>query len=136
MIVIDTNVVSEMMRDEPDQKVLTWSETVGRLHTTAVTLAEVDYGIARLPEGHRKDRLAATAASVFADYDELIVAFDARAARRYGSIVADREKGGRPITTADAQIAAICAAREATLATRNTGDFEGTGIDLVNPWDG
>lgn len=52
MIVIDTNVVSEMMRDEPDPKVLTWSETVGRLHTTAITLAEVDYGIARLPEGH------------------------------------------------------------------------------------
>ena len=135
MIVIDTNVVSEMMRDEPDQKVLTWSETVGRLHTTAVTLAEVDYGIARLPGGHCKDRLAATAASVFADYHELIVAFDAPAARRYGSIVADRENAGRPIATADAQIAAICAAHEATLATRNTGDFEGTGIDLVNPWD-
>ena len=136
MIVIDTNVVSEMMRDDPDQNVLTWSETVGRLHTTAITLAEVDYGVARLPEGHRKDRLAATATSVFADYDELIVAFDARAARRYGSIVAEREKAGRPITTADAQIAAICATHEATLATRNTSDFEGTGIELVNPWDG
>lgn len=136
MIVIDTNVVSEMMRDEPDRKVLTWSETVGRLHTTAVTLAEVDYGIARLPEGHRKDRLAATAARVFADFDEVIVAFDARAARRYGGIVAGRERAGRPIATADAQIAAICAGREATLATRNTGDFDGTGINLVNPWDG
>lgn len=136
MIVIDTNVVSEMMRNEPDPKVVVWSETVGQLHTTAITLAEVDYGIARLPEGHRKDRLAATAATVFADYNELIVAFDARAARGYGSIVAEREQAGRPITTADAQIAAICATREATLATRNTGDFEGTGIDLVNPWDG
>lgn len=136
MIVIDTNVVSEMMRDDPDPNVLTWSETAGRLHTTAITLAEVDYGIARLPEGQRKDRLAATAAGVFADYDELIVAFDARAARRYGSIVAEREMAGRPIATADAQIAAICASNGATLATRNTGDFEGTGIDLVNPWDG
>lgn len=136
MIVIDTNVVSEMMRDDPDRNVLTWSETVGRLHTTAITLAEIDYGVARLPEGHRKDRLAATAASVFVDYDELIVAFDARAARRYGSIVAEREKAGRPITTADAQIAAICASLQATLATRNTSDFEGTGIELVNPWDG
>ena len=136
MIVIDTNVVSEMMRGEPDQKVVAWSETVGRLYTTAVTLAEVGYGIARLPEGHRKDRLTATAANVFADFDEVIVAFDARGARRYGPIVADRERAGRPIATADAQIAAICAAREATLATRNTGDFEGTGINLVNPWDG
>lgn len=136
MIVIDTNVVSEMMRDEPDRKVLAWSETAGRLYTTAVALAEVNYGIARLPEGHRKDRLAATAASVFADFDEVIVAFDARAARRYGEVVAGRERVGRPIATADAQIAAMCAAREATLATRNTGDFEGTGINLVNPWDG
>lgn len=136
MIVIDTNVVSEMERDEPDRKVLAWSETVGRLHTTAVTLAEVDYGIARLPEGRRKDRLAATAARVFADFDEVIVAFDAPAARRYGGIVAGRERAGRPIATADAQIAAICAAQGATLATRNTGDFDGTGISLVNPWDG
>lgn len=136
MIISDTNVVSEMMRDDPDQNVLTWSETVGRLHTTAISLAQVNYGIARLPEGHRKDRLAATAASVFVDYDELIVAFDAHAARRYGSIVAEREKAGRPITTTDAEIAAICATHEATLATRNTSDFEGTGIELVNPWDG
>ncbi|MGH9064552.1 MAG: type II toxin-antitoxin system VapC family toxin [Acidimicrobiales bacterium] len=136
MIVIDTNVVSEMERDEPDRKVLAWSETVGRLHTTAVTLAEVDYGIARLPEGRRTDRLAATAARVFADFDEVIVAFDAPAARRYGGIVAGRERAGRPIATADAQIAAICAAQGATLATRNTGDFDGTGISLVNPWDG
>lgn len=136
MIVIDTNVISEMMRIEPDRKVLAWSEGVGRLHTTAVTLAEVDYGIARLPEGRRKDRLAATAATIFADFEEVIVAFDARAARRYGGIVASRERAGRPIATADAQIAAICAAREATLATRNTGDFDGAGISLVNPWDG
>ncbi len=134
MIVIDTNVVSEMMRDQPHPNVIAWSGRAGRLHTTAVTLAEIDYGIARLPDGGRRHRLAETARRLFVDFDEMILAFDARAARRYGAIVAGREQSGRPITTADAQIAAICASRKATLATRNTGDFEGTGISLVNPW--
>lgn len=136
MIVLDTDVVAEMMRDAPDHTVLAWTDSVvGRLYTTAVTLAEVGYGIARLPEGRRKDRFTATAAQVFADFDEVVLPFDARAARRYAEIVADRERSGRPITAADAQIAAICASRRATLATRNTSGFEATGIELVNPWN-
>lgn len=135
MIVIDTNVISEMMRDEPDSTVLAWADAVGPLHTTAITLAEVDYGIARLPAGRRKDRLTTTAAEVFADFGEVILAFDAHAARHYAGIVADREEAGHPIATADAQVAAICASREATLATRDTGDFDGTGVSLINPWD-
>lgn len=134
MIIIDTNVISEMMRDEPDSEVLAWTARAGRLHTTAITLAEVDYGIARLPEGRHRERLAATAAEVFADFDDLVVPFDARAGRRYGGIVVARERVGRPIATADAHIAAICASRDATLATRNVADFEATGINLVNPW--
>ncbi|MGL5808808.1 MAG: type II toxin-antitoxin system VapC family toxin [Nocardioides sp.] len=135
MIVVDTNIISEMMRGEPHRKVLAWVDGVGTLHTTAVTLAEIDYGIARLPAGRRKDRLATTAAEVFAAFGDVILAFDARAARRYARIVADRERTGRPIAAADAQIAAICDSRRATLATRNTGDFDGTGIGLINPWD-
>ena len=135
MIVIDTNVISEMMRDKPDRRVLAWADVVGRLHTTAITLAEIDYGIARLLDGRRKDRLATTVAEVFTDFGEVILAFDAHAARHYARIVADRERAGHPIATADAQIAAICSSREATLATRNTGDFDGTGVDLINPWD-
>lgn len=134
MIIIDTNIISEMMRAEPDAEVAAWIEQAGQLHTTAVTIAEIDYGIARLPEGSRRDRLAATAAVVFADFDDVILPFDAPAARRYGAIVAGRDSAGRPITTADAQIAAICASRRATLATRNTADFEATGIGLLNPW--
>lgn len=134
MIIIDTNIISEMMRDSPDERVAAWIERVGRLHTTAITLAEIDYGIARLPEGLRRERLAAAAAVVFADFDDVILPFDTRAARRYGGIVADRESAGRPIATADAQIAAICASRQATLATRNTADFEATDISLLNPW--
>lgn len=135
MIVLDTNVVSEMMRGAPDPMVLAWITSVGRLHTTAITLAEVGYGIARLPEGQRRDGLIVAAAQVFADFEEVILPFDARAARKYAEIVAGRERTGRPITAADAQIAAICSSRRATLATRNTSDFQDTGIALLNPWN-
>lgn len=134
MIVIDTNVISEMMRDGPDPVVLAWAATVGRLHTTAITLAEVEYGIARLPAGRRRDQLSRAATDVFADFQDVILPFDVRAAYRYAEVVANREARGDPIATADAQIAAVCAARNAALATRNTGDFESTGIQLVNPW--
>lgn len=136
MIVIDTNIVSEMMRDEPDKKVIAWTETVGQLHTTAVTLAEIDYGIARLPDGRRKDRLTATATRIFADFGDVVLHFDARAARQYAGLVVGRERSGLPIATADAQIAAICASRGATLATRNADDFDATGINVINPWNG
>jgi predicted nucleic acid-binding protein len=135
VIVVDTNVISEMMRERPNPTVLAWADAVGKLHTTAVTFAEVDYGIVRMPDGRRKRRLAATAAEVFGEFDDVVLAFDARAARRYGAIVVSRERSGRAIATADAQIAAICASRRATLATRNTEDFEGTGIELINPWE-
>lgn len=136
MIIIDTNVISEMMRDEPDPEVLAWTATAGRLHTTAITLAEVEYGIARLPAGRRRDQLAVAAARVFADFDDVIVPFDASAARRYGGIVASREKAGQPVATANAQIAAICESRKARLATRNAADFRATGLRLIDPWQG
>jgi hypothetical protein len=134
MIVIDTNIASELMRDAPDHSVLAWSASAGHLHTTALTVAEIEYGIARLPAGSRREQLAAASAQVFADFGDFILPFDARAARRYARIVAGRQAMGRPIGMADAQIAAICAGWQATLATRNTGDFDGTGIAVVNPW--
>lgn len=135
MIVFDTNIISELMRPEPDPKVLSWVDAAGRLHTSAITVAEVEYGIARLADGRRRDLLATTAAEVFAAFRELILPFDDHAAHHYGQIVAGREAGGRPISVADAQIAAICASRGALLATRNTRDFEGTGISTINPWE-
>jgi predicted nucleic acid-binding protein len=131
VIVIDTNVISEMMREQPDQTVLAWAASGGQLHTSAITLAEIGYGIARLPKGRRGHRLA----EVFSEFGDAILSLDALAAHRYSTIVVDREKSGHPITTADAEIAAICASRDATLATRDTSDFDGTGINLVNPWD-
>ena len=137
MIVADTNVVSELMRPEPSSAVLAWIENrpADDLYTTAITVAEIRYGIERLPEGQRRDVLAATASEVFATFAEQVLPFDVRAAARHGQIVAGRERAGAPITGFDAQIAAICQASGAILATRNGKDFDGTGVDVVDPWE-
>ncbi|WP_207543258.1 PIN domain-containing protein [Mycolicibacter heraklionensis] len=104
------------------------------MHTTSVSLAEIEYGNAGLPNERRRDQLIAAAARVFIDFDDMVMPFDALAGRSYAGIVIARETVGRPISIADAQVAAICASRQATLATRNTRDFDATGIHLVNPW--
>lgn len=136
MIVLDSNVLSELMRSSPDGRVADWVLRVPgpELWTTAISVAEVDYGCARLRAGRRRDDLRAVADALFARFSDRIAAFDADAAVRYGSVVASREERGRPISMADAQIAAVCQARDAVLATRNVADFEGTGIEIVNPW--
>lgn len=138
MIVVDTNVVSELMRSSPSPAVLTWvaSADERQLHTTSVTVAEIQYGIQRLPTGRRKDVLAATADEVFAIFSDHVLAFDVACARPYALIVDGRDRLGRPIDGFDAQIAAICRAQGATLATRNTADFDDTGVDVLNPWAG
>lgn len=136
MIIVDTNVLSELMKPSPDSVVETWvrSRPADELRTTAISLAEVRYGIERLPSGRRKAQLKETADEIFAAFSEDILAFDAAAAQHYASIVTTREQGGLPIDGFDAQIAAICSVHEATLATRNVKDFRGTGIDVINPW--
>lgn len=137
MIVLDTNVLSELTRQAPDVGVLTWLDSlpVDRVATTAVTAAELLYGVARLPDGRRKKGLTAAAyALINDDFRGRVEPFDAQAAARYAVVVAACERLGRPVSVADAQIAAICHTRHATLATRNTKDFEDTGIELVNPW--
>lgn len=138
MIVVDTNVVSELMRPSPSPAVVDWSRARSRqeLYTTAITLAEIRYGIERIPAGRRKTRLRAIADDVFAAFDQRILAFDSAAAAAYAGIVIDRERGGQPIDGFDAQIASVCRVRKAKLATRNHKDFEGTGITLIDPWDG
>lgn len=137
MIVVDTNVASELMKASPAPVVRDWvvARSGDELYTTAITLAEIGYAIARLPAGRRRAVLQATAEDVFAAFEEHVLAFDATAAARYPQIVARRERAGRPIDGFDAQIAAICHVRGATLATRNVDDFEATGIDLINPWE-
>lgn len=136
VIVVDTNVVSELMRPAPDTHVIDWAATTrpDSICTTAVTLAEVRFGIARLPDGRRKALLSSTADDVFGAFAHRVLSFDAGAADVYADIVVERERAGRPIAGFDAQIAAICRSRRAALATRNTDDFSGLGLTVINPW--
>ena len=136
MIIVDTNVVSELMKASPDPVVRDWVRARrGReLCTTAITLAEIRYGIERLPPGRRKDLLGGVAEDLFAAFDDQVLAFDSAAAKQYAAIVASRERAGRPIDGFDAQIASICRTLNAGLATRNVRDFADTGIDVIDPW--
>ena len=136
MIVLDTDVVSELMKDSLSLEVEAWvrAREPDELFTTSVTLAEVLYGIERLPNGRRKDQLSARASYVFETFRSQVLPFDAGAAEFYPSIVDGRDRQGRPIDGFDAQIASICRSRDATLATRNTKDFAHTGVDLIDPW--
>jgi toxin FitB len=136
VIVVDTNVVSELMRPSPDPQVREWvsAQAPGELCTTAITVAEIRYGLERLADGRRKDSLLAAATEVFAAFSEYIQPFDAGAAIWYATIVAHRDRLGLPIDGFDAQIAAICRTRGAALATRNAKDFRDTGVDMIDPW--
>lgn len=136
MIVLDTNVVSELMRPEPAPAVLAWLQRSSGygLYTTAVTIAEIRYGIARLPEGRRRQSLHQAADEIFAAFPRQVLPFDLASASAYADIVASREMQGNPISGFDAQIAAICRSQAASLATRNTRDFVDTGISLLDPW--
>lgn len=136
MIVVDTNVVSELMRPSPSSQVVDWVRGCDEsdLYTSAITLAEILYGIERLPDGRRKDVLKITTDNVFAAFEERVLPFDATAAVQYATIVSDRDRAGLSIDGFDAQIAAICRTRRAALATRNGKDFHGTGIDVIDPW--
>ncbi len=137
MIVLDTNVISELMRATPEPSVIDWIDTQADidLFVTAITVAELFYGIARLPDGRRKSNLATHFERVIdEDFDHRVLPFDEPAAAHYGDIAAAREHGGRPISVADAQIAAICRSHDSMLATRNVNDFASTGITVIDPW--
>jgi hypothetical protein len=137
MLILDTNVISEIMRSSPASRVLEWwsQQPAGELFTSTVTMAEILYGIELLPKGKRRDGLLAEAEAMFAqDFTLRILSFDEAAARAFGEIAAGRRAQGRPMADFDAQIAAIARSRRATLATRNTADFEECGVRLVNPW--
>ncbi len=138
MIVLDTNVLSEIMRAKPDPAVLAWldAQPPDDLWLNSVAAAELLFGVARLPEGAPKQQLAlAVSAMLEQDFAGQILSFDLNAASVYAVILAERERIGQTMAMADAQIAAICLSRDATLATRNTRHFEGLGLALMNPWD-
>jgi len=139
VIVFDTNVISELMKSSRSPGVIAWmsNQPADDLFTTTITVAETLYGIELLPRGKRRDQLLREAAAVFGeDFLGRILTFDESAARLFALIATERRSRGRPIGTFDAQIAAIARANGATLATRNTDDFEGCGVKLVNPWEG
>ena len=137
MIILDTNVISELMRVEPDARVMAWiaEQPMAGLFTTTLTQAEIFYGLALLPEGRRRDDLIAAAQPMFdVDFAGRVLPFDTDAALAYSDISAARKRAGQPISQIDAQIAAIVSSRGARLATRNVRDFTDCGINVENPW--
>ena len=139
MIVLDTNVISELMRVVPDQNVIDLVDRypAEQVFTTAVTAAELLYGVSRLPEGRRKTTLALKVDELLTeDFEGRILPFASHIAPHYADIVTSREQNGKAISMADAQIAAICRFNRADLVTRNVKDFDDTNIRIVNPWVG
>ena len=136
MIILDTSVLSEVFRPHPDTRVTIWLESLADdVAITAITLAELLAGVRRLPNGRRRETLSTAVSTTVQTYRSTRVpAFDSSAAEHYATILAARERAGLPISTADAQIAAICRAHGASCATRNTKDFAQTGIELIDPW--
>ncbi|MGH3755500.1 MAG: type II toxin-antitoxin system VapC family toxin [Pseudonocardiaceae bacterium] len=124
------------MKPSPAPAVQDWvrARRGDELYTTSITLAEIRYGIERLPAGRRRDLLKATADDVFAAFEDQVLPFDAAAAAHYPTIVTRRDRAGLPIDGFDAQIASICHTNDAALATRNLKDFQDTGIHVIDPW--
>ena len=139
MFIIDTNVASELMRPEPTAAVAAWigERDAQDMYLTAVSEAELLYGVAIMPAGKRRNALQiAMTGWLDLGFRERILPFDSAAARAYAAIAAERRHAGRPIGEADCQIAAICRSRGATLVARNVQDFGGTGLDVIDPWVG
>lgn len=137
MIVLDTNVISEALRPVPDDAVLRWlaKQDPYAVFTTAITKAEILYGVETLPAGKRRNRLQTAVERLFEEeFRDRVLPFDAEAALVYPKIVSGRERMGRPISQLDAVIASVCRARNSMIATRNINDFERCGLDMINPW--
>jgi predicted nucleic acid-binding protein len=137
VIVLDTNVLSEATRISPSDAVMRWLAGVSplELYTTAITEAEMRYGLLSMPAGRRRTQLAEEIDRIFDnDFSGRVVSFDGAAAREFADIVVTREKSGRPIQNMDAQIAAIARTHGALVATRDVEDFADCGIRVINPW--
>jgi predicted nucleic acid-binding protein len=137
VILIDTNVVSELMKPTPAATVTSWvaAQAPKSLYVTSITQAEILYGVLLLPAGRRRNAIEAAATGMFeTEFAGRVLSFDRDAAVLYARIAAERRRRGRPIAHFDAQIAAIARVTGATVATRNVGDFEHCGVTLLDPW--
>lgn len=138
MIILDTNVVSELAGPKPDANVANWilQQRDEDVYITSTTLSELVEGVMRLPDGRRKNDLDDRILNTVGDFYDRTLDFTANAAVTYGRFVPDRLSNGRPIERADAEIAACCLQVGASLATRNVKDFEGIrGLEVINPWE-
>ena len=137
MIILDTNVISALMRSEPDPVVVRWLDGLPpeSLWTTAITVFEVRLGLEVLAAGRRRRLLeVAFAAALEEDFEGRVLPFDQAAAQMAGRIAAERRRAGRTVEIRDVQIAGIAKARKSAVATRNLRHFEGLGLDLLDPW--
>jgi predicted nucleic acid-binding protein len=138
MFILDTNILSAMMRPQLVQEVALWivAQPPERLYTTSLCQAEILSGLAIMPEGRRRDGLIAAAQAMFMeDFKRRVLPFDSNAAIMYSEMFADRRRAGRPAATVDLMIAAIARCHGAAVVTRDSGGFEGCGIALVDPWN-
>jgi predicted nucleic acid-binding protein len=137
MIILDTNVISELMRPEPDKRVSNWVQLQKPFHLaiSAITVAEIQRGLKRLPPGKKRSALESAFMSFIKEgFEGKVYSFDEDAAMVYGDIAFAREKAGCPVDAVDLMIAAICKSLDAAIATRNVKDFENCGIKIINPW--
>lgn len=137
MILLDTNVISEVMRASPSRVVLEWlnNRDSEKLHVSTVTIGEIEYGLRILPAGRRRSVLKERFERfIYRAFAQRILSFDEAAARVYGEVMGLRKELGRPMSVPDGQIAAIARASGLKIATRNIRDFEECGVDLVNPF--
>ncbi|MCA1654026.1 MAG: type II toxin-antitoxin system VapC family toxin [Sphingomicrobium sp.] len=136
MIIVDTNVWSELAKLAPEPRVVRWErEHAEQLWLSTIVLAEWRAGAALMPAGRNREALSALIEAVLDEYRDRVLDFDERCSRWYGIVLADARSSGKPINSADAMIAATARAHGTTLATRDLDDFAGAGITLVNPWD-
>lgn len=137
MIVLDTNVVSEAMKPSADPAVAAWlnAQVAETLYLSAVTLAELLYGISVLPAGRRKNVLTGLLDGLLELFGQRVLAFDADAARCYATLDAKARSAGKGLPMADGYIAATAIANGFVVATRDTGPFQAAGVDVINPWE-
>jgi toxin FitB len=135
MIVLDTNVLSEPLKQEPNEQVLAWLTSLDEeTGLTSISVGELETGVRALPAGRRREGLLEAIEAALRTFAGSVLAYDEAAARHYVRLQESRRAAGRPLAVEDGMIAAICIARDTTLATRNTTDFAGLGLDLLDPW--